>query len=41
MPRRQEHLNRNRMFEVLVQGVGTASFQVQQMALINDELELP
>ena len=41
MPRHQEHLNGNRTFEVLVQGVGTALFEVQQMVLINDELELP
>ena len=41
MPHHQECLNCNRMFEVLVQGVGMASFEAQQMALINDELELP
>jgi hypothetical protein len=41
MPSRQEHQDHNRTFEVLVQGVGAASFEAQQMALINNELELP
>jgi len=41
MPSCQEHQDRNRMFEVLAQGVGTASFEAQQMALINNEFELP
>ena len=41
MPSRQEHQDCNRTFEVLVQGVGAASLKAQQMALINDEFELP
>ena len=41
MPSHQEHQDRNRTFEVLVQGVGTSSFKAQQMAPIDDELELP
>ena len=41
MPRHQECLNCNRTIEVLVQGVGAALFEAQQMVLIDDELELP
>ena len=41
MPCHQECLNRNRTFEVLVQGVGVMSFEAQQMVLINEEPELP
>ena len=41
LPSHQELRNCNRTFEVLVQGVGAASFKVQQMALTDDKLELP